>query len=736
MKNFLKGHVFQMIIGITLVVLIICGLVVSSTLTANGSYKVKEVRIQLDGYDLQGTLFIPKEALTKDDTLSMVNTGNNVNKVPAIVMQGGGSANRYIMYPHMIEFLKRGFVVFTIDAYTHGTSDNFPEGWGVYSQVTDALNYVHSLKFVDDAHVGYMGHSQGGSATMAALLNYAGHYTLQDMLLNMLHDELGVEITAEQVAAQNADDIATSLDDYDMGYYEARKAEIVKDYNDSRVSFGIALGMVTGAAPPISTREFPNVAPAVVEVGGIPVNRNVQANIGFIMTTSDEATGMNAMAPLQISTTAGVPTSPPVRTFFGTGEENVQLDTLYAATMSTDEEVQLSTVLGSFGENSWSDSAVMDASDNLSLRMLTMYPGWHNTNHFTQKDIATAANFAVLATGFNNGYLSETNGAGAASFNDTKTWQVAVASNVIGFFTLILLTVSVAAALFRTETFKAAITEPVKPQASKKSVLTWVFTLIVVILPVLLITPLMNNSFMKASWVAKFDRINPIVFWSLSCALILLVLMIIKWNVFDKKKTELSFREFYGITGSFKSIALLVFGGLLTAAVFMTAINVYYRVFSSANFTIALPFLNMTIELTPISTERYVDYLFYTLYFLPYWVVGGMLVNSARMDDMPEWLNTIIISLMNLVPIAAFVYISYAGNIVSGGTKAILGLNWATLIQMQGLTLAIPLGVIISRVLYKRTGSAIAGALVNAFIFTLPFITTVVAYTVSSMPVR
>ena len=181
---------------------------------------------------------------------------------------------------------------------------------------------------------------------------------------------------------------------------------------------------------------------------------------------------------------------------------------------------------------------------------------------------------------------------------------------------------------------------------------------------------------------------------------------------------------------------LIFFGAFIAWALFMTTVNVYYKLFNSANFTVALPKLNMTVEFTPISTERYIDYFFYFLYFLPYWVVGGMLVNSARMKDMPEWLNTVIITLANLIPIAIFVYVSYAGNIVTGGTKTVLGLNWATLIQMQGLTIAIPIGVVISRVLYKRTGSVLPGALLNSAIFTLPFMCTVVAYTVSSMPVR
>lgn len=736
MKKLSTNQVFKAIFCVALALLIICGLTVSGYLSNHGAYKVKEVKIQMDGYDLQGTLFIPKVALTKDGTLSSHSTGENVCKVPALVTQGGGSANRYIQYPHIIEFVKRGFAVFAIDAYTHGCSEDFNEGWGVYSQVHDALQYLHSLSFVDDAHVGYMGHSQGGSATMLALKEYAGFYTLQDKLLNMLYEELGAEITAEDVAAQDADAVAAKLDEFSKGYYESRKAEIIDEYDENRVSFGIMLGMAPGAAPPLSTREFNNVVPEVVEVGGIPVMRNIQANIGIQVSFSDESMGMNALSSMQMSSTKELATTPSMRLFFGTGDETVQLETLYAANMPTTEETVPSTVIGKFGAESLSDAAVLQAGEDLTLRMLTMFTGWHNTNHFCQKDIQNAVNFAVLATGYNNGYIAETNGAGGAAFDDCSSWKVAYAFTWIAFIALIVLALSFAAILFGKETFKEAVCDPIAPQASKKSAVAWIFTAIVVILPVVLITPLMNHSIFKASWVAKFDRICPIAYWSLCCAAILLVLILIKWYKIDKKNTELSFREFYGITGNFKSIMLIFFGAFIAWALFMTTVNVYYKLFNSANFTVALPKLNMTVEFTPISTERYIDYFFYFLYFLPYWVVGGMLVNSARMKDMPEWLNTVIITLANLIPIAIFVYVSYAGNIVTGGTKTVLGLNWATLIQMQGLTIAIPIGVVISRVLYKRTGSVLPGALLNSAIFTLPFMCTVVAYTVSSMPVR
>ena len=734
MKKFFKSHLFTAVMCLCLVVMLITGLVVSGTLSDHGDYIVRETRIQNDGYTLTGTLYVPKAALEKDDDITSYKNGNNINKVPAIITHGGGSANRYFQQNHIVELVKRGFAVFAIDAYTHGESDNYTEGWGIYSHVHDAVEYVHSLNFVDDAQVGYVGHSQGGSATMMALKVYAGYYTLEDELFNMLHDELGVEITREQVEAQDPDAVAAGLDEHDRGYYEGRKIEITESYNDLRISFGVMEGMATGTAPPITSGERNNVDPMVVEVGGVPVMRDIQANICTSIASTDESTGVNALGGLGISGTDELPEAEITRTFYGTGEEPVALDTLYSVNMSSTEERLASTVIGAFDENSWQDAAVQEAAANKTLRLLVMYPGWHNTNHYSGTDISTVANFMSIAAGYNNGYISETGGENAVAFGDTSTWKTTVAFNAIAFIAAIIFCVSLLAVLLRTRSFECACNELPAPQASAKSPLTWVFTLVVVILPVLLITPLMNNSLMPSSWFAKFDRINPIAFWSMSCAVILLVLIIIKWNVLDKKNTALKFRDYYGLRCSVKSVLLTLLAVLLVSVALTDVINLYYKAFNGANFMIALPLLNIPIQLTPISADRYIDWVCYFLYFLPYWIVGGMLVNSARMKDMPGWLNTIILALLNFLPIAVFIYVQYFGYLGNGGTAPVLGLNWATIIQMQGLVLIVPIAVIVSRVMYKRTGSCLTGAILNSMMFSLPFMCNVIAYTVSSMP--
>lgn len=737
MKEISNKNRSKLIVCISLIIIIITGMVVSNTLSVNGDYLVQETKIQKDGYTLVGTLYVPKVALAKDGDVTLTSNGNNTNKVPAVITHGGGSANRYVQQAHIVEIIKRGIVVFAIDCYTHGESDDYAEGWNAYAHVHDAIEYVHSLNFVDKSQVGYWGHSQGGNAAMLAMMGYSGYYTLEDKLLNMLHDELNVDITAEMVAAQNPDAVAEKLDDYGKGYYDLRKSEVIEEYNDLRISFGITEGMATGEGPYVNLLELaPNIEPSVVEVGGIPVIRDIQANTMCTLAMGDEALAQRSLEEMGISGSYELPQAAATRALFGTGDETVELSTLYSVNRSDTTEQALSTNLGAFDENSWSDASVQQAADQKTLRSLIMYPGWHNSNHYSQDDIASIANFISIATGYNNGYVAETGGVGAVSFDDTQTWKLTHGANTIAFFALLVLAVALAASLLGEKQFAAAHCLKSPAQQSKKSVGSWMFIVLIAVVPILLITPFMSNNFINASIITKFDRINPIVSWSLLCAILLFGIIIVKWFAYDKKRVQVSFREFYGLAGNAKSIFVSLGGVLIAWFIIVIVIYLYNQIFNGANFMAAFPALNFPSQFTVLSTERYVDWFLYFLYFLPFWIVSGMFMTSGRMRDLSGWRYTLIQVVLNFIPFAAFVYITYFGYMNTGGAETVLGLNWATTIQMLGLGFALPISVIFQRVLYKRTNSCLPGAMLNSMIFTLPFICTVVGYTVSSMPIN
>ena len=161
MKKFGGKKLSWVLLAICLVIILITGLINSSLYTAKGTYMVKEVSIQKDGYTLSGSLYVPKAALEMDEN------GNFINKAPALIAQGGGAATRSMEEDFTIELVKRGFVVLAFDAYNHGLSDKYDHGshYGDFLHVNHTIEYLQGLNFVDTRFIGYTGHSQGGRAT-------------------------------------------------------------------------------------------------------------------------------------------------------------------------------------------------------------------------------------------------------------------------------------------------------------------------------------------------------------------------------------------------------------------------------------------------------------------------------------------------------------------------------------------------------------------------------------------
>ncbi|MDR2378298.1 MAG: prolyl oligopeptidase family serine peptidase [Bifidobacteriaceae bacterium] len=127
-----------------------------------GAVTVKELRWETPSGHLQAAqLLIPKTATSQ-------------NPAPGIVSAHGWSDNRELQGPFYIELARRGYVVLNIDTYSHGDSDDLPNGewWtddnganGVY----DGVKLLASLPYVDASQIGVEGHSNGAYACNIAV---------------------------------------------------------------------------------------------------------------------------------------------------------------------------------------------------------------------------------------------------------------------------------------------------------------------------------------------------------------------------------------------------------------------------------------------------------------------------------------------------------------------------------------------------------------------------------------
>ena len=286
------------VLAVLVAVILLCSLFAQLISTDGGRIKVEDIAIDARGATLEGELYYPVGTTDED-------------KYPAVVIVPGAGVIYAQMRSFAEELAKRNYVVFNINAYGSGASETpvYNENdqgvleyniFGTPMGCLDAVDFVRTLQFVDQENIGVMGHSQGSRRSGYAALMDCGYYTLNDILLTVLNEKLGVEISAEDIE-KNADDIAAErLDASGLNAYNILKEQETENYNT----------MIRSACLIGSTAEYVNPT-AQVTVAGHEVTRSCQVNLCIINGTFDYGyVGFNtssgpcrtSIAPLSSST--------------------------------------------------------------------------------------------------------------------------------------------------------------------------------------------------------------------------------------------------------------------------------------------------------------------------------------------------------------------------------------------------------------------------------------------------
>lgn len=156
MEKAKKGS--QVMLCISIILMLICGIVVSKVQTNGGKVSMKELNIMTDeGYAMSAYLFVP-------------NTATKETPAPAVVTSHGYLNNKEMTDANYVELARRGYVVLAIDQPDHGDSDvtasfNIMQPTGVYQGVLA----VSRMPFVDKEKIGITGHSMGSWSVNAAI---------------------------------------------------------------------------------------------------------------------------------------------------------------------------------------------------------------------------------------------------------------------------------------------------------------------------------------------------------------------------------------------------------------------------------------------------------------------------------------------------------------------------------------------------------------------------------------
>ncbi len=140
------------------IALMLISMVFASCIQNNwGKVTIKDLRWETTmGYKMSGLLFVPAGVSAE-------------NKAPAIVVSHGMFNNREMQDANYVELARRGFVVLSMDMFSHGYSDNVPNIGLVTTGMYEAVKMLSTIGYVDATKIGITGHSLGGMSSNAAV---------------------------------------------------------------------------------------------------------------------------------------------------------------------------------------------------------------------------------------------------------------------------------------------------------------------------------------------------------------------------------------------------------------------------------------------------------------------------------------------------------------------------------------------------------------------------------------
>nr|WP_297770681.1 hypothetical protein [uncultured Butyrivibrio sp.] len=671
-------HLFALFMAL-IVIFSACASVIQ---TGGYRYTVKTVKIDVRGATLSFDQYQPRNI-------------DSDSKVPAIILFHGGSESLAATSLVAWELAKRGFVVLNVSMYSCGESgqpaitddgtreENYFRGGaqGMY----DALNYVRNISYVDQSRVGLWAHSAGTLGCAAAIYLDGAYLTLNDRMLNVLHDEFGIEITEEQLT-QNADEIAASAlstEDFEKyNYMKSEQEEKVSTYiKASRMSPGSGFGKT-------------------ITVAGLEVQRDPQVN-ALTGSGTHEDDGYYYMGETD-----------QYKGIFHTGGNTVERNGWYSVPDVSMNPDATSTYIGPMFDTTVVNSPELAAAvEDGTARVMFSPETFHNGMLWDDAAISKTVEFFVQSMHYNNGEL------GASESSPIDSRKVASSYWTLLFTTLSLLSgigmlVSLIGILRRTELFESCVMDTYEPSIivkSKNFVIAAVFATIASFYGVWqssdadLSFKISNATATRwLPWEPGQVRTFTMIICTAVVGLILfLILGFITRNNKDGSVAGLKDVNLaYGWKNFFKSIFL---GIILFTAFYVCA------AFIKGAFGTRFMFADHSFEMMP--TYGFMRTFKYMILMLPFTLIISTLNNLWSLKGVSDRVDTIINVVVTSFGAELCVFIALILTFSSPNHGVVFNLH--TILPVIVLA---PVMNYIYRKMYKLTGSVWVGAVIVAML--------------------
>lgn len=663
------------LIAIFIVVLLLSGFIARAFQNDFGKIKVEQVTFDSRGAVLNAELYYP------------VGT-NDTDSLPGIVVTHGGGCTLGVTKGIAAELARRGFVVLNVSAYGTGLSDQpvydeadqGVDGFNMMAAINglyDALCYIRTLRFVDATRIGTVGHSMGATRTFAAAVLDAGYLSVNDMMLNTLYEEFGIEISEDQVNS-DADVLAEEMLTADqLAHYYTIKEGVEEHYN-TRVKAEVALGIGGGNA----------AMDATVEVAGHEVTRGVQTNFAFVTGAFDSLWGFTENENARAGWNA---------------PDGFNQDEWY----SIDDATNSSVSLGSFDTESIVTNAELAAAiDNRTTRaLLCTGEETHSKEFFSQGTVDVLVNYFSQTLNYNCGNLTDAGTQPLDSSN--QIWMYRAIFNFIAMLAMFGLLFSLGSLILRTKTFAVCVSDDkavARPKFNKS--VYWVMSLVTVALGFVAIYLANKNGlfFFDQSTFLPLGRTAVLTVYFLlvlSVGSIILMGVSIVMNKNGSGATGLANLNIKVPVMSF--VKCLVFSVLL--------IIVGYTCLAVSEYLFGQDFRLWMISLSDMKVEWWTLGLHYVILLFPLYFILSSAVNLTIRTDIPEWKDTLITVVVNSLG----VWLCCLVNFIIMKTSYD-GTLFSSFICSYQFVLWVPITTYIARKMYNLTKNVWSGAMLNTFI--------------------
>ena len=641
-----------------------------------GKLKVSQVKVDFRGAALSGELYYP------------VGTSSHDN-LPALVLAHGG-ANTFGMEKNIAaEMARRGFVVFSFSAYSQGLSeqpyydesDQGANGLNINKTPAgfmDAVNYVKSLAFVDETRIGIFGHSMGSYRGDYVILEDCGYLTLNDQLINILHDTFGQSFTEEEIY-DDADALAAQrLDEKELAHYND-----LRDAAETAFNAKVKAMVVTGI-----DRAYGNDV-ATVSVGGYEVSRTLQCDLAFIQGEYDEFIFGFGMKDYN-------------KAGWYSDDTDLQMGKWYVL----DDRTQSNQIVGDFFSDRVTNNQTLEtAMDGRRVRVFYNTPGEdHCKETISVKTNAAMAEFFSQALSYNCGELTDASTAPMDNYNSLFTGRVIC--NTITVLALVGLLLSIAAALIVTE--DSFVPGKIEEGSFTRTIFDkkqyWIYSAI--LFAVAFFALYRANHFW---WAVRLGWFSDKPAWPLSrpCCIVFFFLVyvavgslvcILLNSLWQKKHGNGTGIAALNIKIKFSSILKY-----LLCAIMLTVIG--YMVSGTLDYLFGQELRIWQTAFCPMPADRWFLVLKYALVLMPMFFLMSCGVNYMVRTDLPEWKDTLITVLLNSLPVWLCCIISA----IVVNSKPFYGLFFCDFVCCYSLVGSIPILTYINRKLYKLTNSVWLG---------------------------